>query len=296
MEPTESLFTTILKIASIVLFATIPFILGILVNTIPKHRKGFLTAGKVVSVILTLFILGAFSIPIIHDNDLNIPRHYYVLGCLICGLLVSVLPISTFYITISKMTKKKRFGFLAISFFIFFFTLSAFEELEKRAFGFVYETERTETTLDEFYKDYPYIDKNSDVNILVFMADRVKLFTANMSVYKDSITLKTIATTIHVHSEWESDSCYSNDLPRDLVQDIIEEIANYQPEIEYASYADLCLHPTASIILANKQKATAIELGLTNLDDFHPKAQRLVKKINDLIKNSKIDPTKGCRN
>lgn len=296
MEPTDFFFLTILKIASIVLFAIIPFVLGILFNTIPKHRKGFLIAGKVVSVLLSLSILVLFSIPIIHDNYLNIPRLYYVLGCLICGLLISILPISTFYITISKTTKKKRFGFLAISFIIFFLISSAVERLENRAFSFVYETERTEMSLEEFYKDYPDADKNSDINLLVFMANGVEWFDAYISVYKDSITLKTIATIVHFEGKNEIDSCYSNDLPRDLVQDIIEDVVHYQPEIEYASYTDICLHPSETIVLANNKKATTIKLGLPDLDGFHPKAQRIAKKINDLVKNSKIDPTKGCKN
>lgn len=297
MEPTSPFFMPILKFASIIVFASIPFVLGILFNTIPKYRKGFFIAGKVVSALLTLFILGLAVFFIhIHDGDPNIPQHYYILGCSICTMLFSALPVSTFYFTIRKTTKKKRLGFLATSFIVSFFTLSASEELENRAFGFEYKTERTEMSLDEFYKEYPEADRSSDINLLVFMADGGKWFDAYISVYKDSITLKTISTIVHFEGKNEIDSCYSNDLPRDLVQDIIEEVTHYQPEIEYASYADLCLHPSESIVLANNKKATAIKLGLPDLDGFHPKAQRIAKKINDLVKNSKIDPTKGCRN
>ena len=296
MEPTFPYFMLILKIVLIVLFASIPFILGILVNTISKHRKIFLITGKVVSILFTLLILGLFSIPILYDGDyLNIPRLYHVLGSLICGLLTSALPILTFYLTISKKTIKKKIGLFALSFIFFFFILSIFEKFETRALGFAFETERTEVSIDKFYKDNPETDRNSDINLHIFVRNGIEDFTANISMYKDSITLETFELSFIAKDSLKNNRCYRNDLPRDLVQDIIEEITHYQPEFEYSLIADLCLHPSASIILANNQKATAIELELPDLDGFHPKAQRLVKKINDLIKNSKIDPTKGCR-
>lgn len=287
----------ILKIVLIVLFASIPFILGILVNTISKHRKIFLITGKVVSILFTLLILGLFSISILYDGDyLNIPRLYHVLGGLICGLLTSALPILTFYLTISKKTKKKKFGLLAFSFIFFLFILSIFEKFETRALGFVFETERTEVSIDKFYKDNPETDRNSDINLVAFMSNGVEWYTAIISVYRDSTTLETFESSFIAKDSLKNNRCYRNDLPRDLVQDIIEEVTHYQPEIEYTAYSDLCIHPSASIEMAYNKKATAIELKLPDLDGFHPKAQRLVKKINNLIKNSKIDPTKGCRN
>ena len=85
-------------------------------------------------------------------------------------------------------------------------------------------------------------------------------------------------------------------MPRDLVQDIIEEITYYQPEIEYTWVGDLCFHPFAFVELANNKNATTIKLHLPDIDEFHPNAQRLVKKINSLVNDSKIDPTKGCSN
>ncbi len=122
------------------------------------------------------------------------------------------------------------------------------------------------------------------------------MFTANISVYKDSIILKTIESEYFGDSKSEIDSCYRNNLPPDLIQDIIEEITYYQQEIEYSSFADMCLHPSATIDLVNNKNATTIKLHLPDIDEFHPNARRLVKKINSLVNDSKIDPTKGCSN
>lgn len=296
MEPTESLFSPIFKIVFIVLFASIPFMLGILVNVIVKHHKFFLITGKIISVLLSLIILVLFGLTFIYSDDISFSRLYYGLACLICGLFVSVLPISTFYLTISKKTKKKKFGIFAISFIFFFSCLSAFEFITIRAFSFVFETERTEISIDKFYKDYPDTDRNSDINLHIFMTNGAESFTANISMYKDSISLKTIEITYIAPNNWQTDSCYRNDLPPDLVQDIIEEIIHYQPEIEYNLYADLCMHPSISIELANNKKTTAIELKFPDLDAFHPNAQRIAKKINDLVKPSKFNSPKGCRN
>ena len=85
-------------------------------------------------------------------------------------------------------------------------------------------------------------------------------------------------------------------MPLDLVQDIIDEIIYYEPEIEYAMIGDFCSHPSLSIELADNKNAKMVKLHLPDLDGFHPNAQRLAKKINNLIEDSKIDPTKGCRN
>ena len=118
----------------------------------------------------------------------------------------------------------------------------------------------------------------------------------NISVYKDSIILKTIESNYIGDGKSEIDSCYRNDLPPDLTQDIIEEITYYQQETDYSPFADACLHPSASIELADNRNATTIKLDLPDIDEYHPNAQRLVKKIKSLAKNSKINPTKGCSN
>jgi len=56
------------------------------------------------------------------------------------------------------------------------------------------------------------------------------------------------------------------------------------------------MHPHASIELANNKNATTIKLNLPDIDEYHPNAQRLARKIKSLAKDSKINPTKGCSN
>ena len=196
----------------------------------------------------------------------------------------------------AKKTKKQRTCYLALSFIAFFVILSGFKFLYNRAFGFVFQTEREEQSINEFYTDHPEADKNSDINVFASIQNGVREFTANISVYKDSIILKTIESKYIGDSNPEIDSCYRNDLPPDLIQDIIEEITYYQQEIEYSPFADACLHPSASIELADNRNATTIKLYLPDLDEYHPNARRLAKKIASLVNDSKINPTKGCSN
>ena len=192
--------------------------------------------------------------------------------------------------------EKQRTCYLALSFIAFFAILSGFEFLYNRAFGFVFQTEREEQSINEFYTDHPEADKNSDINVFASLSAGIEWLTVNISVYKDSIILKTIESNYIGDGKSEIDSCYRNDLPPDLIQDIIEEITYYQQEIEYSPFADACLHPHASIELANNKNATTIKLDLPDIDEYHPNAQRLVKKIKSLAKDSKINPTKGCSN
>ncbi|MBR6125077.1 hypothetical protein IKQ19_16040, partial [Candidatus Saccharibacteria bacterium] len=157
-------------------------------------------------------------------------------------------------------------------------------------------TEREEQSINEFYTDHPEADKNSDINVFASLSAGIEWLTVNISVYKDSITLKTIESNYIGDGKSEIDSCYRNDLPPDLTQDIIEEITYYQQETDYSPFADACLHPHASIELANNKNATTIKLDLPDIDEYHPNAQRLAKKIKSLAKDSKINPTKGCSN
>ena len=297
MEPTETLFMTILKIVLIIIFSIIPFLLGVFANISTKHHRAFLITGRIVSILLAIFIavILSFFITFAIDES-HSTQQTYILACYACGLTVAFLPLSTFYFTTCKKTKKQRVRYLIISFVTFFLILSGFEFLHNRAFGYVFQTERYELSINEFYTDHPKADKNSDINIFASIQNGVSVFTANISVYKDSIILKTIESKYIGGSNPEIDSCYRNDLPPDLIQDIIEEITYYQQEIEYSPFADMCLHPSATIDLVNNKNATTIKLHLPDIDEFHPNARRLVKKINSLVNDSKIDPTKGCSN
>ena len=297
MEPTETLFMTILKIILIIIFSIIPFLLGVFANISTKHHRAFLITGRIVSILLAIFIavILSFFITFAIDES-HSTQQTYILACYACGLTVAFLPLSTFFFTTCKKTKKQRVRYLIISFVTFFLILSGFEFLHNRAFGYVFQTERYELSINEFYTDHPKADKNSDINIFASIQNGVSVFTANISVYKDSIILKTIESKYIGGSNPEIDSCYRNDLPPDLIQDIIEEITYYQQEIEYSPFADMCLHPSATIDLVNNKNATTIKLHLPDIDEFHPNARRLVKKINSLVNDSKIDPTKGCSN
>ena len=297
MEPTETLFMTILKIILIIIFSIIPFLLGVFANISTKHHRAFLITGRIVSILLAIFIADILSFFITFAIDESYStQQTYILACYACGLTVAFLPLSTFYFTTCKKTKKQRACYLTLSFIAFFVILSGFEFLHNRAFGFVFQTEREELSINEFYTDHPEAHKNSDINVFASIQNGVREFTANISVYKDSIILKTIESKYIGGSNPEIDSCYRNDLPLDLIQDIIEEITYYQQEIEYSSFADMCLHPSATIDLVNNKNATTIKLHLPDIDEFHPNARRLVKKINSLVNDSKIDPTKGCSN
>ena len=297
MEPTDALFMTIAKIILIIIFSIIPFLLGVFANISTRHHRAFLITGRIVSILLAIFIAVILSFFITFaTNELYSTQQTYILASYACGLTVAFLPLSTFYFTTCKKTKKQRTRYLIISFVTFFLILSGFEFLYNRAFGFIFQTEREELSINEFYTDHPEADKNSDINVFASIQNGVREFTANISVYKDSIILKTIESKYIGDSNPEIDSCYRNDLPPDLIQDIIEEITYYQPEIEYNWAADLCLHPHASIELANNKNATTIKLDLPDIDEYHPNAQRLVKKIKSLAKDSKMDPTKGCSN
>jgi hypothetical protein len=297
MEPTDALFMTIVKIVLITIFAIIPFLFGVFSNISTKFHKSFFIAGKTISILLAISIAAGLSIGIVFvtENSFEV-RPSYIYACYFCGLITAFIPLSTFHFTTCKKTKKKRTCYLALSFIAFFVILSGFEFLYNRAFGFVFQTEREEVSINEFYTDHPEADKNSDINVFASIQNGVREFTANISVYKDSIILKTIESKYIGGSNPEIDSCYRNDLPPDLIQDIIEEITYYKQEIEYSPFADACLHPSASIELADNRNATTIKLYLPDLDEYHPNAQRLAKKIKNLAKDSKIDPTKGCSN
>ena len=218
---------------------------------------------------------------------------FYVYVCCFCGLTMGFLPLSTFYFTTCKKSKKRRACYLAISFIAYSLIFSGYVVLYNRAYGKIaYQTERLELSIKDFYTDHPEADKNSDINIFASLSEGVGWLTADISVYKDSITLKTVI----INDDRKPDSCYRNDLPLNLVQDIIDEIIYYKPEVEYSQSADVCIHPSATIELADNKNAKMVKLYLPDLDGFHPNAQRLAKKINNLIEDSKIDPTKGCRN
>ena len=297
MEQTETLALLIGTITFVIIFAIIPFILGVFVNNSTKHRKAFRITGRVVSILLAIFIAAGYSVGIAYSIEIPIDAWpFYVYACCFCGLTMGFLPLSTFYFTTCKKSKKRRACYLAISFIAFSLIFSGYVVLYNRAYGKIsYQTERLELSINEFYTDHPEADKNSDINIFASLSADEWL-TVNISVYKDSITLKTIESNYIGGGKSEIDSCYRNDLPPDLIQDIIEEITYYQPEIEYNWAADLCLHPHASIELANNKNATTIKLDLPDIDEYHPNAQRLAKKIKSLAKDSKMDPTKGCSN
>ena len=297
MEPTYALFMTIAKLVLIIIFAIIPFLFGVFSNISTKLHKSFFFAGKTISILLAISIAAGLSVGIVFVTENSFEaRPSYIYACYFCGLITAFIPLSTFYFTTCKKTKKQRACYLTLSFIAFFVILSGFEFLYNRAFGFVFQTEREEQSTNEFYIDHPEADKNSDINVFASLSAGIEWLTVNISVYKDSITLKTIESNYIGDGKSEIDSCYRNDLPPDLIQDIIEEITYYQPEIEYNWAADLCMHPHASIELANNKNATTIKLNLPDIDEYHPNAQRLARKIKSLAKDSKINPTKGCSN
>ena len=302
MEPTDALFMIIVNIVLFIIFAIIPLLLGIFANISTKHPRAMSIAGKTVSILLTIITVISLSISVIYAiNEQDSTQRPYIFAWCICWLLIAIFPLSTFDLTTSQKTKKQKTCYLTISFITFFLILSGSEFLYNRAFGYVFQTERFELSINDFYSNHPEADKNSDINIFASIQNGEDEFTANISVYKDSITLKAtelryISSEIISSEKLQKDSCYRNDLPRDLVQDIIEEITYYQPEIEYNWAADLCMHPHASIELANNKNATTIKLNLPDIDEYHPNAQRLARKIKSLAKDSKINPTKGCSN
>ena len=297
MEPTDALFMIIVNIVLFIIFAIIPFLFGVFSNISTKFHKAFFIAGRIISILLAISIAAGLSIGIVFvtENSFEV-RPSYIYACYFCGLITAFLPLSTFHFTTCKKTKKQRTCYLALSFIAFFAILSGFEFLYNRAFGFVFQTEREELSINEFYTDHPEADKNSDINVFASLSAGIEWLTVNISVYKDSIILKTIESNYIGDGKSEIDSCYRNDLPPDLTQDIIEKITYYQQETDYSPFADACLHPHASIELANNKNATTIKLDLPDIDEYHPNAQRLVKKIKSLAKDSKINPTKGCSN
>ena len=302
MEPTDALFMIIVNIVLFIIFAIIPLLLGIFANISTKHPRAMFIAGKTVSILLTIITVISLSISIIYAiNEQDSTQRPYIFAWCICWLLIAIFPLSTFDLTTSQKTKKQKTCYLTISFITFFLILSGSEFLYNRAFGYVFQTERFELPINDFYSNHPEADKNSDINIFTSIQNGEDEFTANISVYKDSITLKAtelryISSEIISSEKSQKDSCYRNDLPRDLVQDIIEEITYYQPEIEYTWVGDLCFHPFAFVELANNKNATTIILKLPDIDEYHPNAQRLAKKFASLVNDSKIDPTKGCSN
>lgn len=297
MEPTYALFMTIAKLLLIIIFAIIPFLFGVFSNISTKFHKVFFIAGRIVSILLAISIAAGLSVEIVFVTENAFEaRPSYIYACYFCGLITAFIPLSTFFFTTCKKTKKQRVRYLIISFVTFFLILSGFEFLHNRAFGFVFQTEREEQSINEFYTDHPEADKNSDINVFASLSVGIEWLTMNISVYKDSIILKTIESNYIGDGKSEIDSCYRNDLPPVLTQDIIEEITYYQQETDYSPFADACLHPHASIELANNKNATTIKLDLPDIDEYHPNAQRLVKKIKSLAKDSKINPTKGCSN
>ena len=297
MEPTYALFMTIAKLVLIIIFAIIPFLFGVFSNISTKFHKVFFIAGRIISILLAISIAAGLSVGIVFvtENSFEV-RPSYIYACYFCGLITAFIPLSTFHFTTCKKTKKQRTCYLALSFIAFFLILSGFEFLHNRAFGFVFQTEREEQSINEFYTDHPEADKNSDINVFASLSAGIEWLTVNISVYKDSIILKTIESNYIGDGKSEIDSCYRNDLPPDLIHDIIEEITYYQQEIEYNWAADLCMHPHGSIELANNKNATTIKLNLPDIDEYHPNAQRLARKIKSLAKDSKINPTKGCSN
>ncbi|PWJ36652.1 hypothetical protein [Fibrobacter succinogenes] len=297
MEPTDALFMIIVNIVLFIIFAIIPFLFGVFSNISTKFHKVFFIAGRIISVLLAISIAAGLSVGIVFvtENAFEV-RPSYIYACYFCGLITTFIPLSTFYFTTCKKTKKQRACYLTLSFIAFFVILSGFEFLCNRTFGFVFQTERFELSINDFYSNHPEADKNSDINVFASLSVGIEWLTVNISVYKDSITLKTIESNYIGDGKSEIDSCYRNDLPPDLTQDIIEEITYYQQETDYSPFADACLHPHASIELANNKNATTIKLDLPDIDEYHPNAQRLVKKIKSLAKDSKINPTKGCSN
>lgn len=293
---------TIAKLVLIIIFAIIPFLFGVFSNISTKFHKVFFIAGRIISILLAISIAAGLSVGIVFVTENAFEaRPSYIYACYFCGLITAFIPLSTFYFTTCKKTKKQRACYLTLSFIAFFVILSGSEFLYNRAFGYVFQTERFELSINDFYSNHPEADKNSDINIFASIQNGEDEFTANISVYKDSITLKAtelryISSEIISSEKSQKDSCYRNDLPRDLVQDIIEEIAYYQPEIEYTWVGDLCFHPFAFVELANNKNATTIILKLPDIDEYHPNAQRLAKKFASLVNDSKIDPTKGCSN
>lgn len=292
----------IVNIVLFIIFAIIPFLFGVFSNISTKFHKVFFIAGRIISILLAISIAAGLSVGIVFvTEDAFEARPSYIYACYFCGLITAFLPLSTFHFTTCKKTKKQRTCYLALSFIAFFVILSGFEFLCNRTFGFVFQTERFELSINDFYSNHPEADKNSNINIFASIQNGEDEFTANISVYKDSITLKAtelryISSEIISSEKSQKDSCYRNDLPRDLVQDIIEEITYYQPEIEYTWVGDLCFHPFAFVELANNKNATTIILKLPDIDEYHPNAQRLAKKIASLVNDSKINPTKGCSN
>lgn len=238
MEPTDALFMIIVNIVLFIIFAIIPLLLGIFANISTKHPRAMFIAGKTVSILLTIITVISLSISVIYAiNEQDSTQRPYIFAWCICWLLIAIFPLSTFDLTTSKKTKKQKTYYLTISFITFFLILSGSEFLYNRAFGYVFQTERFELSINDFYSNHPEADKNSDINIFASIQNGEDEFTANISVYKDSITLKAtelryISSEIISSEKLQKDSCYRNDLPRDLVQDIIEEITYYQPEIE----------------------------------------------------------------
>ena len=136
MEPTEPLFAIIAKIVFIIIFAIIPFVFGIFVNISTKHRKAFLIAGRVVSILSAIFIAVILTVGTLYaTEDSYEVRPFYIYACYFCGLTIAFLPLSTFYFITCQKTKKRKACYLTISFIAFFLILSGLEFLYNRAYG-----------------------------------------------------------------------------------------------------------------------------------------------------------------
>ena len=111
MEPTEPLFAIIAKIVLIIIFAIIPFVFGIFVNISTKHRKAFLIAGRVVSILSAIFIAVILTVGTLYaTEDSYEVRPFYIYACYFCGLTIAFLPLSTFYFITCQKTKKRKLG------------------------------------------------------------------------------------------------------------------------------------------------------------------------------------------
>ncbi|MBR6126022.1 hypothetical protein IKQ19_20935, partial [Candidatus Saccharibacteria bacterium] len=171
MEPTYAFFMTIVKLVLIIIFAIIPFLFGVFSNISTKFHKVFFIAGRIISILLAISIAAGLSVGIVFVTENAFEaRPSYIYACYFCGLITAFIPLSIFHFTTCKKTKKQRTCYLALSFIAFFVILSGFEFLYNRALGFVFQTEREEQSINEFYTDHPEADKNSDINVFASLS------------------------------------------------------------------------------------------------------------------------------
>ena len=111
MEPTYALFMTIAKLVLIIIFAIIPFLFGVFSNISTKFHKVFFIAGRIISILLAISIAAGLSVGIVFvTEDAFEARPSYIYACYFCGLITAFIPLSTFYFTTCKKTKKQRFA------------------------------------------------------------------------------------------------------------------------------------------------------------------------------------------